>query len=179
MTEAEHRLRESLAEFDGRALTLLGEAEAQFGGDPDYVDALIVLAADRGGAISAGATWLLKSALEKGRTLSVPQVQRLCGQLTSLTAWDAQLHICQCLANITVPADCGDALAEWLIPLLGHKRPFVRAWALDGLYRLSAQHQEHREAFDDAIADAEQDSAASVRARARNLRRLQAKGAGM
>ena len=61
-------------------------------------------------------------------------------------------------------------LRLWLSPLLNHQRPFLRTWALDGLCHLPNAGQEpeilqHLDAM-------ENDPAASVRARARALRKM-------
>jgi len=167
------KLRNRLADYDGRAVTLLGETEAAFGAESGYLDALITLASEAQGHIASGATWLLKSALEQGRSLSGQQVAALSaelhGGLSGDAAWDVQLHICQCVQYLTIPTGSAAEFAVWLEPLLGHRRPFLRAWSLDALFRLSQQHSAYRSDFDAALAVAEQDEAASVRARARKL----------
>lgn len=162
-------MRERLAEFDGKATSILGEAEAALAAAPGYRDALITLAAARDANVSSGATWLLKSALENGAVLSDANIAVLSKRLPEISAWQAQLHVCQCVRLMSVPPSHASAFATWLDPLLSHQRPFLRAWSLDALYRLSRQHSGYGPAFADALARAERDDAASVRARARKL----------
>lgn len=162
-------LRQRLVDYDGRAVTLLGEAEAALGADPDYLDVLIALVSKTQGHVASGATWLLKSALEKGQSLSGRQVAALCEGLSDQAAWDVQLHICQCIQYLTISGDCAARLVAWLEPLLHHDRPFLRAWSVDALYRISRQHPAYSDRFEQALAVAKQDTAASVRARARKL----------
>lgn len=149
---------------------MLGEAEAALSGEPGYIDALTELAVEPQGNVSDGATWLIKSALENGARLSPDQVGRFCEQLEALQSWAAQLHVCQSIRFLEVPRDEAAGLAGWLDPLLSHTRPFLRAWALDALYRLAKQHDSYRKDLERALSAAMDDDAASVRARARNLK---------
>ncbi|MEL6533687.1 MAG: hypothetical protein AAFQ06_11675, partial [Pseudomonadota bacterium] len=70
-------LRAALTPFDGKATSLLGEAEAAFGGQAGYVEALIALIGDAEPYVGSGATWLLKSFFEQGGALSAQQTQTL------------------------------------------------------------------------------------------------------
>lgn len=164
------QLRQRLADYDGRATTLLGEAEAALGKEPGYCDALIALAGGSDDTVAAGATWLIKNALEAGRTLDPGQTAGLIGHLPHMKAWPAQLHLCQSVRHLTISEGDAIVLADGLIPLLDHARPFVRAWALDALAQVARAHAEFGDRFVGALAKAERDEAASVRARARNLR---------
>ena len=165
-------LRSMLSEYDGKATTYLGEAEAALSGEDGYLDALVSLRGEEEGHIAGGASWLLKSALEKGRALSEGQIEALAARLPEITGWAAQLHICQSVRLLTVSADSAKRLADWLAGLLNHQRPFLRAWSLDALGVLAEAHSEHGQAFNAALALAHEDEAASVRARARNLKAL-------
>ncbi|MEL7319723.1 MAG: hypothetical protein AAFN04_13905, partial [Pseudomonadota bacterium] len=106
-------LRAALTPFDGKATSLLGEAEAAFGGQAGYVEALIALIGDAEPYVGSGATWLLKSYFEQGGALSAQQTQTLIAALPSneardhpeardharngvgATHWSTQLHLCQ------------------------------------------------------------------------------------
>lgn len=169
MDTAFDALREKLSQFDGKAITLLSEAEAAVSSCPGYLDALIALVAQRQGHLASGASWLLKSALERGECLTSGQVVTLAKQLLEIEDWPVQLHICQSVRMMDVPVEASGKFAEWLAGLLGHKRPFVRAWSLDALGAVARHHQMHAARFNDALAAANADEAASVRARARHL----------
>ena len=158
-----------LAQFDGRATTLLGEAESAFHEQPGYRSALVQLAADAEGTVSSAATWLLKSWLEKGGAITARQTAELCSQLPGVTSWQAQLHLCQSIRFLDVTKGDADAVHRWLMPLLAHDRPFVRAWSLDALASLARQHSHLHAALAKALEHAGQDEAASVRARTRNI----------
>ncbi|MEM7300166.1 MAG: hypothetical protein AAF468_03700 [Pseudomonadota bacterium] len=164
------QLRGSLAEFDGKAVSLLTETEAMLGSRPGYLDGLIAVAGDREVSVGDGATWLFKSALESGQTLSVGQSEHLIATLPDLKGWAAQLHICQSVRYFSLDETQAEVVAGWLEPLLAHKRPFLRAWSLDAIWCLAKSHDKLRDRADTALSNAENDDAASVRARARNLK---------
>ena len=46
MSDLRDKLRGPLTEFDQKAITLLGEVEAEFGTQPGYLDALVSLTDD-------------------------------------------------------------------------------------------------------------------------------------
>lgn len=163
-------LKSRLLDFDGRALTVLGEIEADFAGEDGYLDLLLSLSGEAEGAVSNGATWLMKSWLEKGNDLTPEQVAALCSQISAVNDWMAQLHICQSISHVTIDAGNAALLVSWLAPLLAHERPFLRAWALDALCSIAVDHPEHLEAARAAHHAAAGDAAASVRARTRNIK---------
>lgn len=164
-------LRDDIAAFDGRATTILGEAEARFRARPDYAASLVALAGDAEPAVSSGATWLLKAHLEAGGALAPAETDALTASLRAIAAWDAQLHVCQSVRYLTLSARDAGRLARWLESLLAHERPFLRAWSLDALWRLASRHQRHRRRAEQAFEAAGEDPAASVKARARKLRK--------
>ncbi len=158
-----------LQAFDGRAVSMLGEIAAEYGAEPAYCDALIALAAHDQAQVSSGATWLIKSMLEGGEALSAAQSEALWDEIPAIRYWQAQLHICQCAAYLSFSADGAVTMDRWLTPLLHHDRPFLRAWSVDALCRIAAQHVEYGHAARDAARAAAKDTAASVRARVRQL----------
>lgn len=158
-----------LRKYDGKAVTILGELEAEYADYPDYLDGLIVLMADRETVVSDGATWLIKSALEKGGRLSPDQAAQFVGHFCALEGWAGKLHVCQTMQYIEIPCDRADTAAQWVTGLLEHDRPFVRAWAIDALCRIAVQHASFRDVASDAVQNGGRDNAASVRARCRKL----------
>ena len=160
----------ALHDFDGKAITILSEAEVKFGNEPDYLNALIKNMTAPDGHVSSGATWLMKSALEKGRQFTEQQTICVIDGLELLCDWQAQLHICQIAHYLEVPKGKAKAFADWLQGLLDHKKPFLRAWSMHGLVAISKQHSGYVHMARAALENAANDSAASVRARARNTK---------
>ena len=161
-------LETRLLDFDGKAVTLLSEARTASRDEPGFLGALVSFCADRRGNVGAGATWILRAELEDGATLPPPHTAQLVASLEAITAWQAQLHVCQFMPMLSLTPDQVRAAQTWLWPFLNHERPFLRAWALDALCRLPGAQAD--QTIRDALHHLESDAAASVRARARKLR---------
>lgn len=166
MSEA---LRAALLEFDGKALSYLSETSLQFKQAPDYLETLVGLARDRTAQIDNGATWLIKDHLDQGGALAPELVESLLKQLLTEPSWAAALHILQSVQHLDLTGARDPALFNAVKTYADHPRPFLRAWAMDAMWRMA-------KAFPDLQADARQaidmglnDAAASVRARARQL----------
>ncbi|NQY96906.1 MAG: hypothetical protein HRT82_07070 [Henriciella sp.] len=166
MSEA---LRAALLEFDGKALSYLSETSLRFKQAPDYLETLVGLAGDRAAHIDNGATWLIKDHLEKGGAQAPELVAPLLKQLTTEPSWPAALHILQSVRRVDLTGARDTAAFDAMKAYADHPRPFLRAWAMDAMWRMA-------HAFPDLQADARRaigtglnDKAASVRARARQL----------
>ncbi len=163
------KLRRRLADFDGKAISILGETEAEFVNTQGYLAILLELAIDAESNIASGATWLIKSALEKGAKLPARLIENLIDNLDRISAWDAQLHICQSVQYFDIAESEAENLIAWAKPLLDHDRPFLRAWSMDAHCRIGVNYP-HLVSASDIVDRGLADEAASVRARARNLR---------
>lgn len=160
-------LRAELAAYDGRSPTILSELSARHRSDADFLSDLVRFVSDATPVISEGATWIIKAELEAGQTLSPHDVQRLIRALDGVTAWQAQLHICQSLRYIPVQQDQTGELETWLNGMLDAPRPFLRAWAVDALCKVHGPSAQTMA----LLLQMETDKAASVRARVRNLKK--------
>ncbi len=163
------QLYSDLSAFDGRAITILGEIRKKHEGSPSFIADLVVLAASDEPNISEGATWLLKAMLEDGHSLKPAQTRKLIDNFQHISRWQAQLHVCQLLERVDVPSESASAVADWLSPLLRHDRPFLRAWSMNALQHLAAQHYNYSARAKAALIEAETDKSASVRARVRKI----------
>jgi len=164
-------LHRELAEFDGRDTACLENIHARFCRDSAYCAELVKLAGSGEPTLCSGATWLLRHHVEQGQQLSVELTIRLARQLDMLEGWQAVLHILQTIRSLDIQPDQAEIWVEFSNRHLNHKRPFLRAWSLDALCALAHRHQAFRKRALAALEIADQDPAASVRARARNLRR--------
>lgn len=122
---------------------------------------------------SVSATWILRALLKRHEHASLelggPPAAQLIRGLDSLAAGDAQLHVCQTIAHVAIPARNAEQLARFLRRCAGGDHKFVRAWSVDALHRLSEQHVKYRSEARAALRVALDDPAASVRARARHI----------
>ncbi|NRB05772.1 MAG: hypothetical protein HRU30_21215 [Rhodobacteraceae bacterium] len=162
-------LENRLLEFDGVAVTILSEAREACGEMADYWPELVRLSPSSEGHISAAATWIIKAELEDGATPPAPALANLISALSDISAWQAQLHLCQCLHLASLSTDQARAAAKWATGFAIHKRPFLRAWSLNLRAALGVNHavlaKDGQKARETALAD----TAASVRARARHM----------
>ncbi len=164
-------LRGWLNEYDGRSVSLLSEAEALFGNRPDYLDSLIELAGDGQNHIAGGATWLMKHHVEAGGALTAEQTAALLANVRDAKGWETLLHVCQSIRYLDIEAGLAPDLIDWIEPLLTDQRPFVRAWALDALCAVAERSPKYKAQAAAALEAAEKDPGASVRARARRLKK--------
>jgi len=169
-------LEEALRNFDGKATTILTEIRATFGNEGSLLSDLVPLIAHSETQVSVGATWLIKDLLDDNMRLTPSQIEDLVGHLHAATSWQAQLHLCQSIRHIEIPEHLTTPCADWLMPLLQSDRPFLRAWSMDALQHLASRNKKLRAAAGTALDAAEQDPAASVRARARNCRKQAKRG---
>jgi hypothetical protein len=165
------QLKDELAPYDGRSKALLLAIATQFAPQPNYLDCLILLLGQDQDRLHDGATWLIKHHLEQGAKITATQTQALLSQLEQVTAWVAQLHLCQSLRYLPLTPNQTPPIYQWLTPLLNHKRPFLRAWSLDGLCYLARIDPNLQPQANQALEQAINDPAASVQARARHLHR--------
>ena len=163
-------LRHDLLAFDGRNLTVLGEIAARYEGNIGYLDDLVGLADGTDGRVSDGATWLIKAYLEASGELTKLQGRMLISKLETVESWTSQLHLCQMARYLNPNTQEAEEIVRWLLPLLSLGRPFLRAWSLDALCHVSALHSAYANKAEEALDAATRDPAASVRARAKNLR---------
>lgn len=161
------RLRAALAAFDGKATTLLCEAKVQLREAPGFWDALFALADDADPMVQSGSTWLIQQSLKCGDLALDDAARALTPRLEGLHHWSAILHVLQTLDLYDRPRAEGPALARFAQTQIDAERPFVRAWAVNALCVLAVQHPEFRAAAETARDHALNDTAASVRARAR------------
>lgn len=164
-------LRAALLEFDGKALSYLSETSLRFRDDPDYLKQLIALAGDRTAHIDSGATWLLKDHLDQGGVLDIALVEPFLRQLLAEPSWSAALHILQSVQHLDLRRVDASGLFAVMAGYAEHERPFLRAWAVDAMWRMAAASPDLHAGARQAIEKAAQDPAASVRARARQLQK--------
>ncbi len=164
-------LEDALASFDGKATTILTEIRAAFGDSRSFVSDLVRLAAHDEAHVRDGATWLIKALLDDGIRLTPSQTDDLIGRLSDAPSWQSQLHLSQSIRHLEIPEHLAEGCADWLTPLLHNDRPFLRAWSMDALQHLVRSDPNLAGRAETALSVAEQDPAASVRARARACRK--------
>lgn len=158
-----------LADYDGKQVAVLEAIKRSRTPDVTLLTELIALVDADESDVATGATWLLRSYLEDGATLGPKLVSSLASALRHIDSHWARLHICQAVRSIVIPAGDASSFADFLRESTQSKRPFVRAWATDGLFHLSRQHASYEKEARLCLEHALTDRAASVRARARKI----------
>lgn len=163
-----------ILEFDGKTTGSLELACKAAGKDFNGFARLFELAASEDTRLQIAATWVLRKLLEMGAEMTAAQCKTFIETAAAQTAWEAQLHVAQSVQFIRNQDLNARQLAEIIMPWRAAKRPFLRAWTLDALCHLAQRDAELKGMASELVTKAKGDPAASVRARARNLRKISA-----
>lgn len=166
----EDAILERILEFDGKTTGSLEIACQSAGQDFSGFGRLLELAGGKDIRLQIAATWTIRKLLELGAVLTAKDLKRFSKTAAAQRAWESQLHMAQCIQFLgDGDLDTG-TLAQTLQPWCDAERPFLRAWALDGLCRLALRDPDLKPRALELLAKGAEDPAASVRARVRNLR---------
>jgi len=171
MSSPKKTIQEQIGSIYPTDTEALASFASRYGDDPAYESALIDCVDAEDEAISIASTWLIKHAADGGHRFGAEATSALCVRLDGVSAWESALHLAQSVGAFELSPEFAARLVRWLVPMIGHERPFLRAWSLDGLCKVAARHGRYRARAIEAVDDAGDDSAASVRARVRRLRR--------
>jgi HEAT repeat protein len=171
-------LRALLEGGDRRSLALSGEALALARGDDGFLAALVGLLDDADPLVVMRAI----DALEKLAHERPERLQRhrgsFIGPLANHAWWEVRLQIARALPLLEWTARERARAVTILSGYLVDPKLFVRAWALDGLARFSGRDATLQPRVASALEAFERSEHASLRARARNIRRALAGRAG-
>ena len=154
-----NRLRKALEQFDGTRTAPLVAAKNEARSD---LDGLVALCDDS--VVAVAATWLVKALVEDGAAIDLEQGFATLGRQTE---WAAQLHLLQCVQH--APQKAVPQVAA-IRELLTADKALVRVWALDAFVRIAEITPELRAETRGLVATALDAKAASLRARARDLK---------
>ena len=163
-------LTQALFDFDGKSTSPLERFAAAYSADANLVADLCDFAGGDDQNLQAAATWLLKRFGVTGALLTPSQSETLLGLLMRETNWLSRIHVLQMLDSLPVPSSLAEALMRALAVQAAGANTFIRAWSVHGAAALADQHPEYRDQALDLLVAAEQDGAASVRARIRRTR---------
>jgi len=155
----------ALLDYDGKHADILGELRDQFAPKAAVLRQAVRLAGHNNVLIAQGATWLLWAWLKNGAKPTPRIVAELAEMLPRLTDKWVLLHLVRCVPLITVEAQHASALAKFLQRCCEGELPFLRAWAVDCLHRLSLDHAKFAAVARRAMEVAAVDPAPSVRKR--------------
>ena len=163
----------AILQTEGQPVTALESVRDRFEPNSDRIAQLIGLLSTDEAWLQSSAAWLLRQYCADGRyefQLSRASAAAIARTLPALTDPWARLHICQMLSCIPVPSRNAEQVARFVRACWEAPNTFLRAWAVDALYRLAGMHEKYLPEAMQLITDAAEDKAASIRARVRRLR---------
>jgi hypothetical protein len=159
----------ALGDYDGKHADVLKELREELSPTAAVLRQCVRLAAHEDAVIAQGATWLLWSWMTSGSRLTPSIIGELAGMLSGFEDKWVLLHLVRCVPLMVVPMNHVEAYAEFLLRCCYGQLPFMRAWAMDSLHRLSLQHAQLEEQARAAMEAAAVDPAPSVRKRLRKI----------
>jgi hypothetical protein len=168
-TSRRSALEIALGDYDGKHADVLKELREQFSPTAPVLRQCVRLAAHDDAILAQGATWLLWSWLTSGSRLTPRAIGELAAMLSGFENKWVLLHLVRCVPRMVVPPEHASAYAEFLQRCCGGELPFLRAWAMDSLHRLSLQHGQLEGQSRAAMEAAAVDPAPSVRKRLRKI----------
>ena len=164
-------LAQALFDFDGKRTGPLERFAAAHSADASLIAELCDFAASDDPDLQTAATWLLKRFGVTGAQLSSSQSETLLRLLIEESGWLPRIHVLQMMDTLVLPATLAAPLMNALAAQARGDNTFIRAWSVHGAVALAEQTPAYRASVLDLLAAAEQDEAASVRARIRQLRK--------
>ena len=158
-----------LIDYDGKSVEQLEAMRARYMPDDEALAELVRLSLGPEENPAIGASWLLHAWLSEGAFLPAMATAALTDGLGELPGHWVRLHACRLVPELELAPAQAEVWADFLEGCRTEARPFLRAWATDGLVRLAAAHPEYSDAAKRAVEEAMSDPAASVRARARRI----------
>lgn len=161
-------LKSDIAAWDAKSKDAISGVYERHVTRSDFVGQLVSLMGRED--LQTGATWLLKHHLETGNIeLDEETAHAIFTAATTLTPWEARLHVLQCMDYITIPKSGLQAAETFIRTCLEDDAKFVRAWAYNGFHRMAEQHEIFRDEATELLNDAMQrEQAGSIRARIRH-----------
>ena len=160
-------LLDTLKRFDGKSTTELKEA-ASMVRDRSVAREVEEACASDDQHLRAGATWVVKHLVEKGRATDV-DLEAVLKTLPTATEWTAQLHLLQI---VQYAPEAAVDLAGDVRSLLTSPKAFVRVWAVDAFVRIAGVRPELLPEASSYVSEGLNSKAASMRVRCRNLQPL-------
>ncbi len=159
-----------LLEWDGKHTDTLKSVHAEFSDEEDYTGSLAMLCGSENVRIGEAATWLVLHGCKSGLRFAPAETTKIVQSLDAERPWGHALQLCQAMKYLDISKGEAQRLLPALQSLACHKRPFVRAWAVDAAVVLGKRHGGKPEKTSvRMLAKASEDPAASVRARVRNI----------
>lgn len=163
------KLARELADYDGKHVETLQELFRVYEPKAAVLRQCIELSTSERWQTALGATWIMFHWVKAGAKLTQKMVAAQAEQLPDVSNKWAQLHITRCVPQMEIGSEHAAAFGEFLDRCCRADMPFLRAWAMDSLHRLALVHDDCMPLARAAMEAAQDDPAASVRARLRRI----------
>ncbi len=160
-------IEQEIISWDGKSSTDIDAIYDRHSDENSFASEIINLSKQEG--LQKGTTWLLKRHLENGQTITPSEIALVFKLLPKLGHWETTLHILQCIPFLQIAKTEKMEVEAFLRKCLVDNNKFVRAWAYNGFYEISAQYPEYRNETKQFFEMAMRDEAPSVKARIRNI----------
>jgi len=134
-----------------------------------WLDEALLLASLSEASLSA--TSLLKRHIDLGGSLDTVQQKRFVLIGLASNQWQARMHILQSLDQMCIEPEHYPTVCQFAFASKEDPNKFIRAWSCSVVCRLAVLDEKYQPFASAALALAEADEAASVRARVRQLRK--------
>lgn len=161
----------ALGKFDGKSTAPLVRLADSIRPDKKNIGLLLAFCEHDDEKIRAAATWIFKRWHDQGTVYSPETVVQFGRLLARSGDWEFHLHLLQMLSAMNLPAETARKTMPLLGTLVQGSHVLLRAWACSVMTQVADQHPRYRPEVLPALAAAEGDPAASVRARVRQLRK--------
>ncbi|QDU73118.1 hypothetical protein Pan97_00850 [Bremerella volcania] len=161
----------SLRKFDGKHTDVLEQLAARVPRDQESLAQLLAAAEHDDKAIQVAATWLLKRWSDESEPLVESCAADLIALLRISSYWEVQLHLLQILSVVSLPRGSIAALKKVLPDLASDENKLVRAWTCSVFAAIGDCQPRFQKDALEVLSRAEEDEAASVRARVRQIRK--------
>lgn len=159
----------AIADFDGRHVAALETVASRLDPSASVLRDLVAKCLSGDERQQTASSWILRRLLERGAKPPPGTLDRLIAGMGRTPGWETRLHLAQSFQWLEPSEAQALTAARVLADWFGSEKSFLRAWACDALWRLGLRHACLAAEARRIAALAEEDPAASVRARARNL----------
>ncbi|MCF4098909.1 hypothetical protein [Maritalea mediterranea] len=168
MEDMMNPLIQALLAFDGKQVAPLKQGLAA--ADSDDFLALTDYFSHDNVVFQTGATWLVKSALERSKEVPANVVEAMFDAADQYRHWEPKLHALQSVQFLDFAQIKREKVAAALPALSDDKKTLVQVWALDADVRLHVENESQLNRLQQKLNMALEKGAASLKARARQLK---------
>ncbi len=164
-------LKKALIEWDGIHKEALEEIYETYAAETDFFPQIVDWTLTDP-SLQIAATWLVKHHYDNKASLEESLEEQLIVTCNELKDWQSQLHLLQLLASFSLKKEYLPYLEAFVRKNLESERPFLRAWAMQGLFEIYQLNPALKPELEQRCQEALKMEKASVKARVRKIIKL-------